>query len=295
MKLHLKFPLPFVNGLRRSLISYVPSFSLNSNIIENETSYNDDILKLRISMIPVKQHLECLLEKENTTNKTINITSTDFQNDHLMQNIWLFDLKPGQKISIRCDTERGFGYQNARWQVIQTPLMKKLENVEIKKYDLEKIKTISPELIKNNKIDKEKCLIDKTAVQRINEIIPGTIRFQDQGEYELYFEADFYSEIYCLHHALEHLKQLFEKLDYEIIHDPKMKILKFENRSHTFGNILQYYLQKHKGVNFACYVKDHYLNDYILIKFDHEKIEILEEIRKQILEDLNQLEQFCIS
>ena len=292
MKLRLKFPLPFVNGLRRSLISHVPSFSLNTTIHQNETSYNDDILKLRIGLIPVNQHLSCSLEKVNDTKKTIRITSSDFSNEHIMPNIYLLDLKPNESISIQCETKAGYGYQNARWQVIQTPMMKKIETVNIKKMDMEKIKTISPELIKDNKIDSEKCLMDRTAVERINERMPGMITFHNEGEYELNFEADFYSEIYCLHHALEHLKQLFDELNYEVIHHPSIKILKFQNKSHTFGNILQYYLQK--SCSFACYTKEHYLDDYILIKFEGDLV-ILDEIRKQILHDLTQLEQFCIS
>lgn len=297
MKLRLKFPLPFVNGLRRSLISNIPSFSLNSTFIENETSYNDDILRLRISMIPVKEHIMTKLDKTNKTKNSITITSNDFDNnEHIMKDIYLFDLKPGQSINIECETEKGYGYQNARWQVIQTPIMKMIEDVKIKKQiDIEKIKTISPELIVNNKIDKEKCLIDRTAVERVNEVFENVISFVHQGEYELSFEADYYSEIYCLHYALENLKQIFASIDeeYELIHDPKMKILKF-NKSHTFGNIMQYYLQQ--KCSFAAYTKDHYLNNYILVKFVHDyPKKILEEIREQVLQDLKQLEQFCIS
>lgn len=292
MKLRLNFPLPFINGLRRSLISYVPSFSLESNIIENKTSYNDDILRLRMSMVPVKQHLSARLEKENKTNKTIFVTSSDLDNQHIMKDIYLFDLKPGQKILIEFETKQGFGYQHARWQVIQTPMMKKVEKVRIKNANIEKIKTISPELLTNSEIDKQKCLLDRTAVERVNEIIPNTITFTHNGDYELAFEADYYSEIYCLHHALEHLKQLFEKLEYEEIHHLDMTVLKFPNKSHTFGNILQYYLQQ--KCPFAAYTKEHYLDHHILVKFK-DNLTILEEIRKQILVDLNQLEQFCIS
>ncbi len=292
MKLHLNFPLPIINGLRRSLISHVPSFSLNTKFIENETSYNDDILRLRISMVPVKHNLSTRIEKENKTTDIIKITSSDFENENIMPNIFLFDLKPNQKICIECETEQGFGYQHARWQVIQTPIMKLIETVEIKKgYDIKQIETHSPELLTNGKINKNKCLIDRTAVERLNEI-EKIITFKNNGEYELSFEADFYSEIYCLHHALEHLKQLFSKLDYEIIHHPEMNLLKFQGKTHTFGNIMQYYLQQHCA--FASYTKEHYLDNHILIKFIGT-LEILEQIRKQILQDLDQLEQFCIS
>lgn len=300
MKLKLNFPLPFVNGLRRALISYVPSFSLNTKFIENETSYNDDILRLRISMIPVKEHLVTRLEKENTTKDIIKITSSDFENineEHIMPGIFLFDLKPNQKIIIECETEKGFGFQNARWQVIQTPIMKKIETVEIKKnYDLKLIQEHAPELLKNNKIDKNKCLIDRTAVERINEFCKIITFKHKDNAYELEFEADYYSEIYCLHHALEYLKQLFspKNFEYEIIHHPELHILKFPNKCHTLGNILQYYLQQE--CKFASYTKPHYLDDFILVKFDNEQeVSILEKIRKQILQDLVKLEQFCIS
>lgn len=297
MKLKLNCSLPFVNGLRRALISYVPSFSLNTIFIENETSYNDDILKLRISMIPIKEACKTKLEKENTTNEIIKITSSDFENINeniIMPNIFLFDLKPKQKIIIECETEKGYGYQNARWQVIQTPIMKKVETIEIKKNDITIVQEHAPELLTDNRINKNKCLIDRTAVERLNEI-SNIITFKHKDkEYELSFESDYYSEMYCLEHALNYLKQLFSKLEYDIIHHLELHILKFKNKCHTLGNILQYYLQKE--CKFASYTKEHYLDNFILVKFDNSQdLTILEKIRKQILQDLIQLEQSCIS
>ena len=290
MKLLLKFHIAFVNGLRRSLISNIPSFSLNTKFIENETSYNNDILNLRFAMIPVKKHLSCRLEKTNETARNIIITSNDFENEHIMKDIFLFELKPNESIHIECETERGYGFQDARWQVIQTPMMKLIQEVVIKKHDIEKIKTIAPELITDGKLDKKKCLMDRTAVERLNQIDP-IVFYKNSGEYELYFESDYYSEDYCLKQALSHLKQLFEKLEYEVIPNQNLTILKFHEKSFTFGNIIQYYLQK--VCNFATLNKEHYLDNFVVLKFD-EPISILEETRVKILEDLNHFEQFCI-
>ncbi len=296
MKLELNCCLPFVNGLRRALISHVPSFSLNTTFIVNETSYNDDILKLRISMIPVKESFKTILKKENTTNHIISITSSDFENasdfDKIMPNIFLFDLKPNQKIHIECETEKGYGYQNARWQVIQTPIMKKIETVEIKKnYDIKIVQEYTPELLTDNVINETKCLIDRTAVERLNEIHNTTIiNFKHNKEYELSFESDYYCETYCLKQAFEYLKQLFSKLEYSIIHHPDLHILKFENRCHTFGNIFQYYLQQE--CTFASYTKEHYLDNFIILKFNnHQELSILEKIKERINLDLIQLEE----
>lgn len=293
MKLFLKYPLALVNGLRRSLISHIPSFSLNSNFIENETDYNDDILRLRISMIPVKQNLKTRLEKRNNTQNKIIITSSDFEHGEkdIMQDIFLFELNPGQVINVECETEQGFGYQNSKWQVIQTPIMKLIEQVCFKKHNVEKIKTISPELLVNNKLNKEKCLLDRTAVQRLNES-EKIIEFKNNGEYELSFISDFYDENYCLTQAFAYLKQLFENLpEHETIYDQNLNILKFQNQSFTFGNILQHYLQKE--CSFATFSKPHYLDNFIIVKFD--KTINLNNIAKKILLDIQDMEQFCTS
>lgn len=290
MKLILNNSLAFINGLRRSLISYVPSFSLNTKFIENETDYNTDILNLRISMIPVKTQFKCSLQKTNNTDKIIKITSNDFNNENIMQDIFIFNLKPKQTIHIECESEMGYGYQHSRWQVIQTPWMKKIEDVVFKKYDAEKFISIVPELFINGKLDKQKCLIDRTAVAKLNEISP-IVTFTHNGDYELGFESNYYDEKFCLDKAFEHLKQLFNSFEYEIIHDPNIKILKFNNRSYTFGNILQYYLQQ--KCNFSSFIKPHHLDNYILIKMDNN-LSILEDIRKQILLDLEQFQQSCI-
>jgi len=292
MKLRLNFPIAFVNGLRRSLISHVPSFSLNTKFIENETDYNNDVLKLRISLIPVKEHLTCELNIHNETSQVMRITSSHFENQHIMPDIFLFDLKPNQNINLECETERGYGYQNSKWQIIETPLMRIIEEICIQKHDIEQVKTIVPELITNNNLDQAKCFLDRTAVDKLNEIIPGIITFKPTGEYDLIFKSNgWYSDEYCLKHALKHLKQLFEKLDYEQVHDPKLKILKFYDRSYTFGNLLQYFLQKE--CSYATFNKPHHLENYIFIKFIGN-MSILENVREKILVNLTQLEQFCI-
>lgn len=291
MKLILNQPLIYVNGLRRSLISHVPSFSLNCRIVDNQTDYNEQVIRLRISMIPVKENLIVQLDETNESNTDIHITSSHFNNQFIMPDIFLFTLKPNQKITLECSTQMGYGYQHARWQVIQTPIMKRIDNIKLNDYDSTKVMEITPELLTNGKIDKKKCLIDKTAVFKLNEIYP-VIGIEPTGEYELSFESDFYDESYCLEHAIGHLKQLFQKpFSYEIIHDPKLKILKF-SESYTFANILLYYCQKH--FEYATYTKCHYLNDYILFKIDG-LISKLDDIRQEILVDLDKLEQSCIS
>jgi DNA-directed RNA polymerase alpha subunit len=291
MKFLLKYPLPLINGLRRSLISYVKSFSLNTIIIENETDYNDDILKLRISMIPVHKCEKISFKKRNDTHHNIIITSSELCTDNcIMKDIFLFNLKPGQSIEFECEIEEGFGFQHSRWQVIQTPIMKLIENVVFKKYDIEMVKTITPELILENKLNKHKCLIDKTSVNKLNEI-EKIVEFKNSGEYELSFIADFYDETYCLTQAFIYLKNLFENIqDHEIIYHEQLHIYKFYNQSFTYGTILQYYLQKE---GFAAFSKPHYLDNFIIVKFD-KKID-LESICKKIVHDIEQMEKTCFN
>ena len=78
------------NGLRRTILSDVPSYALGDfNIIRNTTQFNNQILEQRLSCIPVHidpttpydsvKELEVVIDLENNTDQLVYITTEDIR------------------------------------------------------------------------------------------------------------------------------------------------------------------------------------------------------------------------
>jgi len=102
---HLKFSienvkLSIVNGLRRILMSEIPSFSIDIdkvNILKNTSIFHNEYIKERLSLVPIKyfnnittetetfnfidvidmNNIKCSINKKNETDDNINITTAD--------------------------------------------------------------------------------------------------------------------------------------------------------------------------------------------------------------------------
>ena len=78
------------NGLRRTILSDVPSYALGDfNMIRNTTQFNNQILEQRLSCIPIHidpatgydsvKELEVVIDLENNTDQLVYITTEDIR------------------------------------------------------------------------------------------------------------------------------------------------------------------------------------------------------------------------
>lgn len=93
------------NALRRIIVSNIPTFAFKtypheeSNVVihKNNTRLNNEIIKQRISCIPIhiKNHdidysnLECIIDKKNDTDAMVYVTTEDFQIKNTLTNKFL--------------------------------------------------------------------------------------------------------------------------------------------------------------------------------------------------------------
>ena len=99
--------LSFANALRRTMLSEVPVVCFRTypekenmcEILVNTSKHNNEIIKQRLSCIPVHivddtfplETYELVVEKENTTNNTIYVTTEDFKIRNIVNDKYLTD------------------------------------------------------------------------------------------------------------------------------------------------------------------------------------------------------------
>ncbi len=154
--------VPFVNALRRIMLTEVPAMAVDELVIlENSSMLNDEILAHRMGFIPLKTDLdsynlpeECTCKSEfgcnlcrltltleaEATEKTITVYSRDLKSENLditpvSDKIPIAKLAPEHKIKLEAYARLGKGKDHAKWQPVSMCTYKYLPQVKI---DLER-------------------------------------------------------------------------------------------------------------------------------------------------------------
>lgn len=137
--------VPFVNALRRIMLTEVPTMAIDEIVIlENSSILNDEILAHRIGLIPLRTDLdsynfpeECKCESElgcnlcrsnltleaEATNKTITVYSGELKAENpnitpVSDKIPLVKLAPEQRLKLEAYARLGKGKKHAKWQPV---------------------------------------------------------------------------------------------------------------------------------------------------------------------------------
>jgi DNA-directed RNA polymerase subunit D len=149
---------PFMNALRRIMLSEVPSMAIDEVvIIENSSVLHDEILAHRLGLIPLKTDLdtynlpeECpcksefgcnlcrvalTLEAEAAEN-TVTVYSKDLQSENpditpVSDKIQIAKLAPDQKIRLEAYAKLGKGKDHAKWQPVSSCTYRYMPKIRI--------------------------------------------------------------------------------------------------------------------------------------------------------------------
>jgi DNA-directed RNA polymerase subunit D len=137
--------VPFVNALRRIMLTEVPTMAIDEIVIlENSSILHDEILAHRMGFIPLKTDLDsynlpeecncesglgCNLCRANltleaeATDKTITVYSGNVKSENpdiapVSSNIPIVKLAPEQKINLEAYARLGKGKKHAKWQPV---------------------------------------------------------------------------------------------------------------------------------------------------------------------------------
>ena len=250
-KLHIEFSGKHVNyvlmnTLRRIALEYIPMYSFdpkNIEIAKNTSVYNNDIIRIRLSVFPIYelsnskelisklteiqkdeykedsfQQLTMHFAVKNNTQDIINVTTDDcsfYMGDKKIDSIYktpllIVKLKPGEEMNGSCRTSVGIGRQSAIYCPTQICCYEELDDNRF-----------------IFKIESDGQLDEKEILKRTCDVI------------------------------IRKLNYVEEKLD-DVELDDEIDIM-LEDEDHTMGNLITYYIQDHKNVSYAGYKQDHLL------------------------------------
>ena len=280
-----------INTIRRTILSDIPIYAFNNFIFTiNESIFNNNYMKLRLSNMPVwgipnkidkftrenKTQMENVLEDEGIIDIPMD-DDIDLENElsvntsSLNQLTMYVDYKNINKSIVTVTTnDAKFYYSNNN---IPSPYP-----VPIPLIKLQPTQAINFSAITVLGTEKESSIYSAVTICYYNEINDDEFKFilesKGQIQEQRIFEVALINIIYTL-----------EKL---------IKIIPLEENSHigeiiineennTIGNLLSYWLQKHKNVKFACYNIPHLLENKVIIHYEliNEKVKL-----KEVFNDL---------
>ena len=116
----------FANGLRRAMIADIPTLSVDTvRVIENSSVMFDEQIALRLGLIPLTTPDD--YEPDDTVTVAIDVegpataysgdlVSSDEQVQPAEENVPIIDLKEGQRLELEADAKLGYGKDHAKHQ-----------------------------------------------------------------------------------------------------------------------------------------------------------------------------------
>lgn len=116
----------FANGIRRAMIADVPTLSIDSvRVIENSSVMFDEQLALRLGLVPLTTPDD--YRPDDTVTLAIDVegpdtaysgdlVSSDDKVQPAAENIPIIDLKDGQRLELEADAQLGYGKDHAKHQ-----------------------------------------------------------------------------------------------------------------------------------------------------------------------------------
>jgi DNA-directed RNA polymerase subunit D len=131
----------FANGVRRAMIADVPTLSIDTvRVIENSSVMFDEQLALRLGLVPLTTPDD--YRPDDTVTLAIDVegpdtaysgdlVSSDEQVQPAEENVPIIDLKEGQRLELEADAELGYGKDHAKHQGGVAVGYRHLQRVEV--------------------------------------------------------------------------------------------------------------------------------------------------------------------
>ena len=131
----------FANGVRRAILADVPTLSIDSvRVIENSSVMFDEQIALRLGLVPLStpddyrpdEAVTLAIDVEGpATAYSGDLVSTDDQVQPADENVPIIDLKEGQRLELEADARLGVGKDHAKHQGGVAVGFRHLQRVEV--------------------------------------------------------------------------------------------------------------------------------------------------------------------
>ena len=280
-----------LNIIRRILLRYIPIYAFDSNLIKikkNNSVLNNDMLKLRLNNLPVLlSNLKNNLNKEDNINKIYDLENKKFNyNDE--NSIMMYINAKNLENEIKHITTNDVEFKMNDGSIIESNTLYKRPILLISlRKDEEVILTAKTSL--NISLNDGKWLALKTPCNYIE---------NNENNYNMIIRSRRQiTEKECLKRGikiiLNKIKLIEENIVTEINKIKKKNNIKeiyegdilIQDEDSSYGNIITYYLQLDKNIEFAGYKVESYLKMDIIISFKTLNVDIIK-IFNDIIEKL---------
>jgi len=266
-----------LNTLRRTILSQIPNYAFTEfNFKKNNTIFNNNYLKLRISNIPVwgiennveifipkkKSIIEETIYEEENINDDIDLNpETQNLNTSTLKQLTMFvDYKSNEKDIMTVTTDHAkFYYAEKK---IDSPYKNPIPIVK-----LQPNQTITFSVITSIGIEQQNSIYSVASVCFYKQITENEFQFILESRGSM-------TEKKIIHIALiniiDKIKNIFKTITN--IDDKKTKgELLIMNEDNTMGNLISHGMQQHKDIKFAGYNIPHLLEDKVVIHYELNK------------------------
>jgi DNA-directed RNA polymerase alpha subunit len=256
------------NAFRRYLISGVSTYAIcpDDIIIEtNKTRLDNDMIRHRLSMIPVDhyQEVSVTIECKNTTTEVMYICSGS---EHFKCSGWILPdtlliiLLPNEELKLTAHSSMGQGKDHTRWNITR--------DIQYKRDIKTIVKDISPEeqeLI-DNRLSNVNLQLDTNLHSVVNELVGRTIVYQEKSK-EIQIEFN------VINNAT--IKDITKQIEDQIQTNLKNFKINTDNTVDTdyaiVGLLLDEYLVQYPDTFVSCF-KAHPLDNYFVVKGNSNKL-----------------------
>jgi len=293
----------YINAMRRVLYSDYTGSCFNQTdiaVVENNTLMNNEILRHRLSLIPLnsEDNFTCELIKHNTTKNTIDVFSDDIKilegTGDIRKNILIIQLKPTEKINIKMNSTKFSGSKSTIYRPFSICYFKIIKVIYLKN-NLEK--NIDKCLDKYNIYNSDIQYFEKIDgfniygyTNNLRDYINPFDKILNEDEYiikDAFYNGKpiynfnielFFEEKNIIQKTLQLLKsqiQFFLNKKKELIdckNEKKIR-LKIEKGTYSILNLLSKEIRNNDNIKYCVYDKEHPLDEFIFLEYITESIE----------------------
>jgi DNA-directed RNA polymerase subunit L len=267
-----------LNTLRRTILSHIPNYAFTEfNFKKNNTIFNNNYLKLRITNIPVwgiennveifvpkkKSIIEETIYEEENINDDIDLNpeAQNLNTSTLKQLTMFVDYKSNDKDIMTVTTDHAkFYYAEKK---IDSPYKNPIPIVK-----LQPNQTITFSVITSIGTEQQNSIYSVASVCFYKEIKENNYQFVLESRGSM-------TEKKIIHNALiniiDKLKNIFKTITTDIDDKKTKGELLIMNEDNTMGNLISHGMQQHKDIKFAGYNIPHLLEDKVLIHYELNK------------------------
>lgn len=315
-----EIPTCILNSVRRTIMSKLPKYSFSDNIeiIRNTSLTNNDIIKHRLSIVPIycNEKIDFEINIENVEDimipvKTSNLICFDKTKKYYINpDITITKLRPKEKLYIKITTNEDVPDTNIRYRMTNNIIIKKINCI---KYDGEEKKEIMEYIEDNFDFSQrhDKSILGVMPMTRTNLNLTEIIdrEFGETVEVKPYIinnkevkyvriECDYYNPKEIFYNSIKILRENIMNTQ------NKLKLKKMynnqyyydlDNETATVGSVLTYFLDNHEDVEYSFFIKkfptDKNIEIQIFLKNkEMDILRIINEIYEKIENYLKELE-----